>query len=258
MPCAMTNKGKILDLQDFFEALLRYGVIFVGEDHDSPLSHEAEHAILTGLVERDSSLVLALEMFERDVQEILDAYLKGTISEERFLEAARPWANYRSDYRLMVELARAKGIPVVAANIPRRTAAAVAIANELSSKVLGTDSVYVPGSLHFDSKEYYERFMATMDEMPHTGPMRQINPEALYKAQILKDAVMAASIEPFLRHHVLFICGSFHSDYHLGIPYQLQKNHPKTKIAVITMASSVEDLPMKERSRVADFFWIDE
>ena len=254
----MTQQGKILDLQDFFQTLLKYDVVFVGETHDSPLSHEAELAILTGLVEQDPSLVLALEMFERDVQEVLDAYLEGMISEERFLEAARPWPNYPSDYRPLVEMAKAKGIPVLAANVPRRAAAAVAMTNELSSEVLETDGVYLPASLHFDSKEYYERFMATVVDMPHRGPMRRLNPEALYKAQILKDAVMAASIEPFLDQHVLFICGSFHSDYRLGIPYQLRKNHPNTTIAVITMASSVEDLPMKERSRVADYFWLDE
>jgi uncharacterized iron-regulated protein len=69
---------------------------------------------------------------------------------------------------------------------------------------------------------------------------------------------MAASLEPFLNRHILFCCGHFHSDYHLGIPYQLEKNHPELKIAVIAFAPSVENLPMKDRSRVADFIWIDE
>jgi uncharacterized iron-regulated protein len=31
-------------------------------------------------------MVLALEMFERDVQDILDAYPRGEISEDKFLE----------------------------------------------------------------------------------------------------------------------------------------------------------------------------
>ena len=77
-------------------------------------------------------------------------------------------------------------------------------------------------------------------------------------AQILKDAVMAASLEPFLDHRVLFCCGHFHSDYHLGIPYQLQKIHPEIKIAVIAFASSVIELNGKDASRLADFIWIGE
>jgi hypothetical protein len=65
-------------------------------------------------------VVLSLEMFERDVQYILDEYLAGLITEDQFLESARPWERYRTDYRPMVEFARAHGIPVVAANAPRR------------------------------------------------------------------------------------------------------------------------------------------
>ena len=97
-----------------------------------------------------------------------------------------------------------------------------------------------------------------MKEMPHSAPMKDRNVDGLYKAQVLKDAVMAASMEPFLNRRILFCCGHFHSDYHLGIPFQLRKNHPRLKIAVIAMASAVEGLLMKDRSRVADFIWVEE
>ncbi len=254
----MTNRAGILDLDEFFDALMENDIIFVGEDHDSRSAHEAELTILTGLAERDPSLVLALEMFERDVQNTLDDYLKGLISEEQFLNRARPWPNYDTDYRPLVEFAKSKGLTVIAANVPRRAAAAVAASGEVSPQVVGEDRVYLPAVLHLDSSEYYERFLATLKAMPHAGPMKRVNPDALYRAQILKDAVMAASLEPYLGHRILFICGSFHSDYHLGTPYQLQKNHPELKVAVVTMASSVEDLPMRERSKVADFFWIED
>ena len=132
------------------------------------------------------------------------------------------------------------------------------MANKISSKVVEEDRRYLPKNLHPDSKEYGERFVASMEEMPHHTPMKKINRDGLYKAQVLKDAVMASSLEPFLNHRILFCCGHFHSDYHLGIPYQLQKNHPELKTAVITFGPSIEDLPMKDRSRVADFIWINE
>jgi uncharacterized iron-regulated protein len=258
LSCTMTNKGKVLSLQEFFETLMGYHIIFVGEVHDSREAHEVELTILTELARRDSSLVLALEMFERDVQDVLDVYLKGTIPEDKFLEQARPWPNYLEDYRPLIEFAKKKGIPVIAANVPRRAAAAVAMANKVSSKVVGPDSVYLPNTLRLDSKEYYKRFKANMEIMPHSTPMKGMNVKALFKAQVLKDAVMAASLEPFIDHRILFCCGHFHSDYHLGIPYQLQKNHPELKVAVITFASYVGDLPMKERSRIGDFIWLEE
>jgi uncharacterized iron-regulated protein len=257
MPYLM-KKGSLYDMEDSFDILMDYSVIFIGEEHSSRISHDAELTILKGLAERDSSLVLALEMFERDVQESLNAYLKGAIPENKFLELSRPWPNYLEDYRPLIEFAKKKGIPVIAANVPRRAAAAVAMANKVSSKVVGPDSVYLPNTLRLDSKEYYKRFKANMEIMPHSTPMKGMNVKALFKAQVLKDAVMAASLEPFIDHRILFCCGHFHSDYHLGIPYQLQKNHPELKIAVVTFASYVGDLPMKERSRIGDFIWVEE
>ena len=254
----MTNKAQVLSLEEGLEVLVAFDLIFVGEVHGSRLAHDAEFTLLSGLSERDPNIVLALEMFERDVQDFLDAYLKGKISEDDFLEQSRPWPNYQEDYRPLVELAKKKGIPVIAANVPRRAAAAVAMANKISSKVVGEDTPYLPKKLHLDSKEYFERFVASLEEMPHHTTMKKINRDGLYKAQVLKDSVMAASLEPFLDRRILFCCGHFHSDYHLGIPYQLQKNHPKLKTAVITFGPSVEGLIMKDRSRVADFIWIDE
>ena len=259
MACVMpTESATIISLAEFFDALLNYDIIFLGEVHDSREIHEVELTILAELAERDSSLVLALEMFERDVQDVLDDYLEGNISENEFLKSARPWPNYHEDYRPLVELAKAKGIPVIAANVPRRAAAAVAGANEVSSDVLGTDSIYLPKALHLDSEEYYEQFVATMEQMPHSTPMKEMSVDGLYKAQVLKDAVMAVSVEPFLDRLILFCCGRFHSDYHLGIPYQLRMNHPELEIAVVAFASYVEDLPMSDRSRVGDFIWIEE
>jgi uncharacterized iron-regulated protein len=257
MPYLM-KKGFLYDMEDSFDILMDYSLIFIGEEHGSRVSHNAELAILKGLAERDSNLVLALEMFERDVQDLLDAYLKGKISENKFLRQSRPWPNYLEDYRPIIEFAKKEKIPVIAANVPRRAATAVSMANEISTDVLGEDRIYLPKTVHFKSKEYYKRFASLMEEMPHFTPMKGMNVNGLYKAQVLKDAVMAASVEPFIDRRTLFCCGHFHSDYHLGIPYQLQKNHPKLKIAVIAMASSVENLPMKDRSKVADFIWVEE
>jgi len=257
MPYLM-KKGLLYDLEDSFDILMDYRVIFIGEEHGSPVSRNAELTILKGLAKRDSKLVLALEMFERDVQDILDGYLKGEISEKTFLKRSRPWPNYREDYRPLIEFAKKKRISVIAANIPRRVAAAVSMTNKISPEVMGEEKVCFPKTIYLKSKEYYRRFVSSMEEMPHATPMKGMNIDGLYKAQVLKDAVMAASLEPFLDRRVLFCCGHFHSDYHLGIPYQMKKNHPKLRIAVIAMASTVDPLPMKDRSRVADFIWVEE
>jgi uncharacterized iron-regulated protein len=103
----------------------------VGESHDDAVGHGVEAQLLVraaqrfgrmgdGDVEADRPVILSLEMFERDVQYILDEYRDGLITEDQFLENTRPWDNYQTDYRPMVEFAVAHGLPVVAANAPRR------------------------------------------------------------------------------------------------------------------------------------------
>ena len=252
----MNNRGYILELDSFFKEIAEYDIIFVGEVHDLRDCQEAELTVLRGLSERESDLVLAVEMFERDVQDALDDYLGGATPEETFLEHSRPWPDYQERYRPLIEFAKGRQLPVIAANVPRRAAAAVAEANEVSAHVLGGDGRFVPDVIHYDSPEYYERFTEMVARMTSSAPMKSKNVEGLYKAQVVKDAVMAASLDPFLGRRVLFCCGRFHCEYHLGIPYQLHMNHPELKIAVVTFATLLEELPMSERSRVGDYIWI--
>ena len=252
----MNNRGYILELEDFFKEITEYDILFIGEVHDLRECQEAELTILMGLSERESALVLALEMFECDVQNALDDYLGGVIAEETFLERSRPWPDYRQRYRPLVEFAKGRQLPVIAANVPRRAAAAVAEANEVSAHVLGEDARFVPDVIHYDSADYYERFTEMMAQMTSSAPMKGKNVEGLYRAQVVKDAVMAASLEPFLGRPILFCCGRFHCDFHLGIPYQLHRNHPELKMAVVTFAALLENAPMSDRSRVGDYIWI--
>jgi hypothetical protein len=51
-------------------------------------------------------LVLSLEMFETDVQPVVDEYLAGAIRDADLLKDARAWPNYRPDYEPLVLFAR--------------------------------------------------------------------------------------------------------------------------------------------------------
>ncbi len=124
-----TGSGEAATLEDIVRAMNNVEVVLVGEIHTDPVGHWIEAELvrealaLTGAgVEGDAvrPMALSLEMFERDVQGILDEYLQGLITEDQFLASARPWEHYAPDYRPMVEMAREAGVPVLAANAPRR------------------------------------------------------------------------------------------------------------------------------------------
>lgn len=216
--------------ETMIEVLSMADVVFIGEKHDNEFDHKVELDLLKELSKR-KKVILSLEMFERDVQNILDDYLSGKITEKEFLQNSRPWPNYRTDYRPLIKYAKEKNIPVIASNIPRRIANMIAHGKEIK------DSIYLPDTVFFDDEDYRKRFYETMKSMGHVKGDEMV--ERFYKAQCYKDAVMAESILSYMEKYpdylIISINGNFHSDFHSGIPYQLLKRNKDLKIKVVTM-----------------------
>lgn len=118
--------GQVSALDDILAAVDTVDVLFIGEQHDDPVAHYLQAELLRRTYQRLADgaskrpVTLSMEMFERDVQPILDEYLAGFITESHFLRSSRPWQNYKTDYKPMVEFARENGLHVLAANAPRR------------------------------------------------------------------------------------------------------------------------------------------
>ena len=203
--------------QEMIPMLEEVSIVFVGEKHDDSLAHQWELFLWIAIASDDRCL--ALEMFETDVQEVLVDYLEGNLILEEFLEVSRPWGNYIEDYHPLVEYAAENGYGVIAANVPRRYAAAVARNSwEGLSGIEGGDA-FLGVDVDSTNEFYRERFMATMEAISSQMQSMPMDPADMYRAQLLKDAVMASSIAG---QSCLFICGSFHSDYRSGIPDQLE------------------------------------
>ncbi len=237
-PGAILAQGDGVSWQGMLDSLSRADVVLVGEAHDDPLAHRWELFIWACLASPDR--FLALEMFETDVQGSLDDYLSGNCALEEFLQDSRPWGNYREDYSPMVEYARKQGFRVVAANVPRPLAAAVA---REGWAALADEPFF--GEMEVDSSNvlYRERFLATMEALGGGMHGMAMDPMNLYRAQLLKDAVMASSAAG---NRCVLVCGSFHSDYRSGIPDQLPPD-----VSFLTVKILPEGEPMDPEA--ADF-----
>ncbi|MGH7490562.1 MAG: ChaN family lipoprotein, partial [bacterium] len=144
-----THHKRFIDFESMLAKAASIDVLFLGEQHDDPATHRLEAAALEGLARRRSNIIVAMEMFERDVQPSLDGYLTGHTSEADFLAASRPWPRYATDYRPLVELARDLKWPVVASDVPRRLASLVSrrgLATILDS-ISTTDRAYAAREL---------------------------------------------------------------------------------------------------------------
>jgi len=225
-------------------------VVFVGELHGNPGAHALQLRILEALIGKSEEwgreIVLSMEMFEADVQLLLDEYLSDLIPESQFLAAARPWRNYERDYRPLVELARAEGVPVVAANAPRRYVNRVGRLGPESLDDLSPDALeYLPPLPYPEPSDAYRaEWDRRMEAITH-GHEGAHGGELALQAQALWDAAMAYAIHEALGEEgarpesdreplVLHLTGSFHVENRTGIPEALERYRPGVRSLVIT------------------------
>jgi len=234
--------GRVATLDAIVEAAREADVVFLGELHDDDVAHAVQRQVLEGLRQRGARAVLAMEMFERDVQPLLDAYLAGRASEAEFLAGARPWPNYATDYRPLVELARARGWPVVASNAPRPLASLVSRGGLRALDTLAAASrAHVAAELRCPDDAYRTKFVALMGDMAgHGGAPADgaAMAQRFYEAQCVKDETMAESVAAALAPGttVVHVNGSFHSDEGLGAVERLRRRRPDARLLVISVA----------------------
>jgi len=252
------------------ERLARADVVFFGEQHDDPETHRAEAELLDAIGRTGRTVVLSLEMFERDVQGVLDDYLAGRVSESDFLARSRPWDRYATDYRRLIELAKSHHWRVVAANVPRPLASAI---GRRGFRALDTLTVTDRRNAAREyvcppSDDYHARFMESMQtHSPAGGPGPSVSDslptamaERFYLAQCIKDETMAESIVDARVASprdaiVVHFDGAFHSDYAQGTVARVKRRQPGWTLAVVSAVPVADPAvaPIVTQSAKADF-----
>jgi uncharacterized iron-regulated protein len=251
-----TRRKAFTDFETMLADLARADVVLVGEQHDDPNTHRLESAVLQGLMRRDVPLTVSLEMFERDVQAPLDQYLAGSMTEEDFLKASRPWPRYATDYRALVEMAKGHGWRVVAANVPRRLASDVSKGGKPAyDSAKPEDRPWMATDLQCPKDDYFTRFAEQMGSHPAAGGDAAKDPaaaakaaedqramvERFYLSQCLKDETMAESIaRAFAKPDgrpgtIVHYNGAFHSDYGQGTAERVRRRLPGRRVAIVSM-----------------------
>ncbi len=265
------RQGQRVSLADIIQASVSDDVLLVGEEHDDMIGHAFEIELLEAAYEVIGSgqgggrtVLLSLEMFERDVQYVLDEYLAGLISESHFLRSTHPWPFYEERYRPLVEAAKANGSPVVAANAPRRYVSRVTSEGPESLWVLSADAKEFLPPLPFPGpsnryREQWDALMAEeMDEMPASDGGHEVSQNAIH-SQALWDASMGYSISQALVRNlagfVVHFAGSFHVASDTGIPETLADYRPGTYVTtvVMTVVDDIEAWSAEEHQELADY-----
>ena len=235
-----TGKGQPSSIDEIMMSLDSAEVVFLGEFHDDPVAHALQLEIFKKAIEKYAAkrrVTLSLEMFERDVQTVLNEYLAGQISENHFLLSSRPWPRYKDDYRPLVELAKEKKLDVVAANAPRR------YVNMVSRK--GREAVnglsplaktwLAPLPYAEASEAYSKKFKALMGSSAEAS----MGIDKILSSQSLWDATMAYSVAESLKKNkgslVVHLNGGFHTENRLGTVEHFLKYRKNGRAVVVTM-----------------------
>ncbi|MCW5958755.1 MAG: ChaN family lipoprotein [Pyrinomonadaceae bacterium] len=244
------SKGNAADIAAIITAVGKADAVFLGENHDDSVAHLLQFEIFKRAFEEYGTkrkIGLSLEMFERDVQIVLDEYLTDKITETHFLSSSRPWGNYKTDYRPLVEFAKEKKLPVVAANAPRRYVNMVSRLGRASLDGLEptAKSWIAPLPFSSSSKEYSDKFNALMGG--HGS-------ENILDSQTLWDATMSYFVAEFLKKNegalALHLNGAFHTESRLGTVEHFQRYMPKGRALVVTMRY-VEDFKTFDATKYA-------
>jgi len=245
------KSGKKISYRKLLKQLSNADVVLFGELHNNAIAHWLELTLAKDL-SKNKELILGTELLERDDQPIIDDYLAGRIDAKAMdtLATHLP-SNYKTDYKPLVDFAKAKKLMFVGSNIPRRFASIVYRQGFEGLDDLSTaeKSWVAPLPIDYDPNlKSYQEMLAMMGG--HGG-------DNFPKAQAIKDATMAHFITQYFRKGKLFfhVNGSYHSDQYEGIVWYLNRKAPELKIKTISVVSQADISKLaKESIGFADYF----
>jgi len=210
---------RFVTLDQMTQEIKKASLIFIGELHGEIAHHQAQLAIIRRLHNEGVDLAIGLEMFRKENQPTLDAWVNGKIPENQFVQVYNDnwsmWPKYRDIYLY----ARENHIPMVGLNIPRAITAQVA--RDGYSSLSNDQRMNIPAVSCDVDQAYMDFIIKSLGAHDHAD----ISFMNFCEAQMLWDTVMAKNLVDYLKTHagktVVVLTGGGHAWKH-GIPRQVE------------------------------------
>ncbi|MBD1922306.1 ChaN family lipoprotein [Microcoleus sp. FACHB-831] len=251
------------NLQEVLQKLYQTNVIYLGETHDNPEDHKAQLEIIQKLVAKNKKVAIAMEMFQRPYQDVLDRYIAGKITETQLIEQSEyeqrwvfPWENYAP----ILRFAALNKLPVLALNTPAEITRKVA--RRGLESLTPEEQRYIPpaSEIRTDNAEYRQMVLGAFQQHRQAGHGSSASFERFFTAQVLWDETMAEAIAKFVKanpdYQVVVLAGQAHIIYGYGIPSRVERRLGKKAVqSSILLNPSEEDIASTDKA-IADYFWI--
>ncbi|MBN3492081.1 ChaN family lipoprotein [Vibrio neptunius] len=233
-----TPDAQAVSLSRFGKDIQNADIILVGEWHTHSGVHRFQTDLVKALISQGHDVAVSMEQFSRDRQSIINQYLAGEIGEQMLIKSASAWPNYESDYRPLVELAKANQIDVIAANAPKPIVRCIGRQGlDYLEKLTPEQRAYVAETIDVAPSPYKDKFMASM----HHGKPEQT--EKQFSAQVTWDETMAESMIHYLEQNpskqIIHLAGKFHIEDGLGTKASILSRKPYLNVVVITPTEDV-------------------
>ncbi len=252
-----------LTQQEILRELAKADVVYLGETHDRAEDHQAQIEILKRLYQQNRKIAIAMEMFQRPFQDILDQYLAGKITETQLVEQSeykKRWGFAWENYAPILRFAKTHQLPVLALNTPTEVSRKVARSGIES--LTASERKYIPplSDIRTDDPEYRQFVQAAYEQHHQAGHGNSTSFERFFTAQVLWDETMAEKIAQFLKanpnYQVVVLAGQGHIIYGYGIPSRVSRHLGNDKIVqrsvLLSPPNGISSLTNKP---VADFIW---
>ncbi len=215
------RSGKTVRLAANDQLFDGYRIVLVGESHTAESHHQAQLAVIQRLVAAGRKVAVGMEMFRRDSQPSLDAWVAGELDESAF--EAVYWDNWNYPWQLyqpILDYARQNRLDLVGLNVPR------GVTRQVAREGFASLSQQERQDLPFVTCDVSEDYMNYIRQAYGAHGHGQMNFTHFCEAQLVWDKAMAANALRFLEDHpshvIVVLAGSGHVRKG-GIPAQLRK-----------------------------------
>ncbi len=218
--------------------------IYVGETHNSMPMHEIQFQVIRALYAQDRRLAIGLEMLPVTVQETLNKWSLGLLTEEEFIREVRWYVNWNFNfgfYAKIFEFAKEHRLPIYALNVPREIITKIRMRGYAS--LTDEEKKLVPKEPDVSNQDHRALVKAIFEstDLPPQmkGPGLEMVFDGLYRGQSAWDEVMGANAVrgAASEGRRLVVCaGSGHVLYNLGLnrrAYEASREPFKTIVAVV-------------------------
>ena len=247
---------------EIISELAKADIVYLGETHDRLEDHQAQLEIIQALYQQNSQMAIALEMFQRPYQPVLDQYLAGEINEVELREKSeydQRWGFEWEYYAPILRFAQAHQLPVLALNTP--TEVTRKVARQGLESLSPQERRYIPpfSEIRTDNDNYRRLIREVYDLHAHEGHGNSEDFERFFTTQVLWDETMAEKVAQFWQanpdYQVVVLAGRGHIAYGYGIPSRVARRLSGSSLIARSVLMSAQEAEPEEESQ-ADYFWV--